>query len=68
MGRVGLDLGGQRGEICLIEDDNYLDCCLENSSETRSWTKEKRVAFRYQVSAYPRLDGSSWSLPAPLTL
>lgn len=68
MGRVGLDLGGQRGEICLTEDDNRLDCCLENSSETRSRTKEKRVVFRYQVSAYPRLDGSSWSLPALLTL
>ena len=68
MGRIGLDLGGQRGEICLIEDDNYLDCCLENSSQTRSWTKEKRVAFRHQVSAYPRLDGSSWYLPALLTL
>lgn len=64
MGRAGLDLGGQRGKICLIDDNSCLDCCVENSSETRSWTKEKRVAFRCQVSTYPRPDDSSWSLPA----
>lgn len=64
MGGVGLDLGEKRSETYLIEYYSCLDCCVENSSEARSWTKQKKMAYRCQVFAYPRLDDSSSSLPA----
>lgn len=64
MGKIGLDLRRQRCEICLTEDNSCLDYCVENSPETRSWTKETSVAFRCQMSTYPRLEDSSWSFSA----
>lgn len=63
MGGVGLYLGEKRSETYLIEYFSCLNCCVENSSEARSWTKQK-MAYRCQVSGYPRLDDSSSSLPA----
>lgn len=64
MGGVRLELGGQRGETCLIEYSRCLGCRSKNSSETMSWAKEKEGGLWMPMFTYLRLDYSSWSLVA----
>lgn len=62
MGGVGLDLGEQRGETCLIEYNSCLDCCV--GIIPRPGHGQRRKGWLIEAKRLLIQDDSSRSLPA----